>query len=222
MSDELRRLANRRLKSNNLLDQNDNYDEKIYDETISKKVALNADDLSISKIKENSDDEENNIDKVLSIMNNSYVSEKRERNREFNIKNRIYETLKSLSNFSDYKLEKLILSSKKELDLKNPDFVLEFFSAFDSLESLEFEIELIQNNLTNFIDLKSERKKLKKLDFMELCVLMDVNPDLAFSKGFLIDSRINQLNDYYFRKNSIFKKDIDSNLIEPRNKLLIP
>ena len=215
MSDELRRLANRRLKSNNLLDQNDNYDEKIYDETISKKVALNADDLSKSKIKENSDAEEtNNIDEVLSIMNNSYVSEKSERNREFNRKNRIYETLKSLSNFSDYKLEKLILSSKKELDLKNPDFVLEFFSAFDSLESLEFEIELIQNNLTNFIDLKSERKKLKKLDFMELCVLMDVNPDLAFSKGFLIDSRINQLNDYYFRKNSIFKKDIDSNLID--------
>lgn len=216
MSDELRRLANRRFKRNNIsFSQNNNSNEKKYKETVSKRISPNENGLSKSKTKENSNAEEtNNIDKVLSIMNGTYVSEKSLKNLEFKRKHLISEILNSLSNFSDYQLEKLILSSKKELDLKNSNFILEFFSAFDSLESLDYEIRVIQNNRTNFIDLKSERKKLKKLDFNDLCLLMDVDPDLAFSKGFLIDSRINQLNDYHYRKNSIFKKDINPNLID--------
>lgn len=215
MSDELRRLANKRYRGDGFPISKDYNPNRNYSKRNNKKS-------------NKKNDSGNNIDKVLAIMNGTYfdkkVGDSKERdNIEDSIerdniedskkRNNISDTLNSLSNLSNFQLGELINSTKKDLDLNNPNFIFEFFSAFDSLDSLDFEIKSI-NSKSIKINLKSERKKLKKLDFNDLCDLMDVNPDLAFSKGFLIDSRINQLNDYYYRKNSIFKKENHSKLVD--------
>ena len=195
---ESRILANRRNKEpidiNSFLKNHD--DNKPLKKNKNKKSKRKNKTRSIKKVKSNSN-------KKFNKQNNLVLKRKK----------KIKEILYILSNFSNHQLNLILSSKNKNLNLEDSDFIPSFFSLFDSLDELNSEINKVKDKKINSLDLKSERKKLKKLDLDELCSLMDVNPDLVFSKGSLINERISQLDEEYNKKNTIFNKNDIPNLI---------
>lgn len=171
------------------------------------------DNKPLKKNKNKKSKRKNKTRSIKKVKSNSNKKFNKQNNLVLKRKKKIKEILYILSNFSNHQLNLILSSKNKNLNLEDSDFIPSFFSLFDSLDELNSEINKVKDKKINSLDLKSERKKLKKLDLDELCSLMDVNPDLVFSKGSLINERINQLDEEYNKKNTIFNKNDIPNLI---------